>query len=68
MREGLFKPEDMYTELGEIAAGKRKGRERPDEVTIFKSMGLAAMDMVVGRAMYDRAVVLGLRTEVALER
>lgn len=67
MRDGIFKPEEIYAELGEIAAGKRKGREQPDEVTIFKSVGLAAMDMVVGRAMYDRAVALELGTEVTLD-
>ncbi|MFZ5826861.1 MAG: ornithine cyclodeaminase family protein [Bacillota bacterium] len=66
IREGIFRPEQIYAELGEIAAGKKPGRERPDEITVFKSVGLAAMDMVVGRAMYDRAVALGLGTAVNL--
>lgn len=66
IRDGLFRPDDLYGELGELAAGKKPGRERPDEVTIFKSVGLAAMDLVVGRAIYDRAVASGLGTEVDL--
>jgi ornithine cyclodeaminase len=66
IREGIFRPEDIYAELGEIASGKKKGRERPDEITVWKAVGVAAMDMVVGRRMYDRAVALGLGTELDL--
>lgn len=66
IREGIFRPEHIYAELGEIASGKKPGRERPDEITVFKSVGLAAMDMVVGKAIYDRAVALGLGMEIDL--
>ena len=48
VRDGLFRPEDIYAELGEIAAGKKPGRVSADEVTVFKLVGLAAMDVVVG--------------------
>jgi len=66
IRDGLFRPEDIYAELGELTAGKKPGRERNDEITVYKSVGLAAMDMVVGRVIYDRALALGLGTEVDL--
>ncbi|HYG59538.1 MAG TPA: ornithine cyclodeaminase family protein [Symbiobacteriaceae bacterium] len=66
IRDGLFRPEDIYAELGELASGKKPGRERPEEVTVFKSVGLAVMDMVVGKAVYDKAVEKGLGTEVDL--
>lgn len=66
VRDGLFRPEDIHAELGEIAAGKKPGRVSPDEVTVFKSVGLAAMDVVVGRAIYDRAVAMGIGQEVDL--
>lgn len=66
VRDGLFRPEDIYAELGEIAAGKKPGRVSADEVTVFKLVGLAAMDMVVGRAIYDRAVAMGMGREVDL--
>lgn len=66
VRSGLFRPEDIHAELGEIAAGKKPGRVSPDEITVFKSVGLAAMDMVVGRALYDRAVAMGIGQEVDL--
>lgn len=63
---GLFEPDDIYAELGEIAAGRRPGRQSPDEITVFKSVGLAAMDIVVGKAMYDRAVKQNMGTIVDL--
>ncbi len=66
VRDGLFRPEDIYAELGEIAAGKKPGRAADDEVTVFKSVGLAVMDVVVGRAIYDRAVAMGIGQEVDL--
>jgi ornithine cyclodeaminase len=66
IRNGLFSPDDIHAELGELVLGKRPGRERPDEVTVYKSVGLAVMDMVVGRVMYERAVELGVGTEVDL--
>lgn len=66
IRDGVFRPEDIYAELGELAAGKKPGRERNDEVTVYKSVGLAVMDMVVGKVIYDRARELGLGTEVDL--
>ncbi|HWI51323.1 MAG TPA: ornithine cyclodeaminase family protein [Symbiobacteriaceae bacterium] len=66
IRDGQFRPDDIYAELGELAAGKKLGRERDDEVTVYKSVGLAVMDMVVGKVMYDRALELGLGSEVNL--
>jgi alanine dehydrogenase len=37
-------PDDL-TEVGEVLLGTRPGREAPDEVTVYKSMGHAAEDI-----------------------
>lgn len=66
IEQGVFAPERIYAELGEIAAGEKHGREREDELTVFKSVGLAAMDVVVAKAMVDKAKALGLGVEVTL--
>jgi len=60
IREGLFSADDIFAELGEIASGDKPGREREEEITVFKSVGLAAMDVVVAKAMYDKAVSAGV--------
>ena len=44
IRRGLMTEEKIYAEIGEIIAGKKKGRTSPDEVTIFKSVGLSVQD------------------------
>ena len=35
------------TELGEVIAGTRPGRTRPDQVTLFESQGMAIQDLVI---------------------
>lgn len=65
IREGTFRAADIYAEIGEIAAGKLDGRQSPDEITLFKSVGLAALDLAVARLVYDRSRRLGVGTEFA---
>ncbi len=66
LKSGAIKPSDIYAEIGEIAAGKKPGRERDDEITFFKSVGNAVQDASVARAIYDAAVREDLGTEVEL--
>ncbi len=42
--------------LGEIVAGRRKGRESDRQVTVFESQGLAAEDLVIADAVYNKVV------------
>ena len=53
--EGVITEEDIYAEMGEIVAGKKKGRESPDEVTMFKATGLAIQDVGTASKVYDLA-------------
>jgi ornithine cyclodeaminase/alanine dehydrogenase-like protein (mu-crystallin family) len=66
LKNGTIKASDIYAEIGEIAAGKKPGRERDDEITFFKSVGNAVQDASVARAIYDAAVQENLGTEVEL--
>ncbi len=66
IRAGAIKEADIYAEIGEIAAGLKRGRERDDEITFFKSVGNAAQDASVARAVYDAAAPRGLGIEVDL--
>ena len=42
-------------ELGEIVAGKRPGRKSPEQITLFKSNGIASWDLAVAAYVYSRA-------------
>ncbi len=66
LKNGAIKESDIYAEIGEIAAGKKLGRERDDEITFFKSVGNAVQDASVARAIYDAALEQNLGTEVEL--
>jgi alanine dehydrogenase len=66
LKNGAIKASDIYAEIGEIAAGKKPGRERDDEITFFKSVGNAVQDASVARAIYDAAVKENFGTEVEL--
>ena len=54
--------EDVYAELSEVVAGRKKGREREDEVIIFDSTGMALQDVAAAAIVYDRAVSDGRGT------
>lgn len=60
MKEGAFGEDHIAGELGEVAAGRVQGRQAPDEVTIFKSLGMAIEDVAAAHLAYRRAVARGL--------
>jgi alanine dehydrogenase len=64
--EGLFGPEHVSDELGEILAGTKPGRSSPDEITIYQSCGIAVQDVAAAQLVYERALDQGVGIEVAL--
>jgi len=46
-------------ELGDVVTGKAPGRTSPDQVTLFKSLGIALEDVAFGEQIYRRAVEAG---------
>lgn len=57
---------DRMRELGEVVCGKVPGRERREEVTLFKSNGLAIEDVAAARKVLERAEAENIGTEIAL--
>jgi ornithine cyclodeaminase/alanine dehydrogenase-like protein (mu-crystallin family) len=53
-------------ELGTILAGKARGRESDEQVTLFESQGLAIEDLVAARRIYELALEQGVGTEIEL--
>ncbi len=60
IREGRFAEDHVAAELGEVVNGAKPGRTRPDEVTLFKSLGLAVEDLTAAHLAYRRARERGL--------
>jgi alanine dehydrogenase len=65
IREGLFAQSHIVAELGEVVAGAARGRETDDEVTIFKSLGMAVEDMAAAALVYARAKAAGRGVQLA---
>jgi len=58
--EGAIGPDHIKAELGEILTGARPGRTSPDEITLFKSLGLGIEDLASAEYLYEKAA--GSRT------
>jgi thiomorpholine-carboxylate dehydrogenase len=58
--EGAFDQSHIAGELGEVAAGTIPGRQSNDDITIFKSVGMAVEDVAAAHMAYTRAAGRGL--------
>jgi alanine dehydrogenase len=56
---GLMTHADVYAELGEIVAGRKRGRATDDEIIVFDSTGTALQDVAAAALVYERAVARG---------
>jgi ornithine cyclodeaminase/alanine dehydrogenase-like protein (mu-crystallin family) len=54
------------TEVGEVLAGLKQGRQSESEITVYKSTGSGFEDAVVAQVVYDAAVAAGAGTEVTV--
>lgn len=62
---GLLRWEWIH-ELGEVVAGRVRGRTSGQDLTLFKSLGIALEDVAVAAHVYERAKKHGIGSEVAL--
>jgi thiomorpholine-carboxylate dehydrogenase len=47
---------EVFAEIGEVAAGTKPGRQSDEEVTLFKSLGLAVEDVATAELVYRKAL------------
>jgi ornithine cyclodeaminase len=61
-REGLIGDDHIVGEIGELLVDPPLivGRRSADDLTVFKSLGLAIEDVAAARRIYDRAVAAGV--------
>jgi ornithine cyclodeaminase len=63
-KEGVVTPESIVAEIGELLTGAKSGRTSDDEITLFKSLGLAIEDVVCADYLYCKALSDNLGTWV----
>ena len=54
-REGVIGPDHIRAEIGEVLTREKPGRTSPDEITCFKSLGIATEDLFAAEYLYRRA-------------
>lgn len=54
---------DDVVELGAVVRGEGRRRARPEDITVFKSLGIALEDVAFGNVIYRRAVERGMGSE-----
>jgi ornithine cyclodeaminase/alanine dehydrogenase-like protein (mu-crystallin family) len=64
IRAGLFDSSHIHAELGEIVLGQKTGRVSADEITYFKSVGIAVQDAVAAQLAVEHARSLKLGQQV----
>jgi ornithine cyclodeaminase len=65
LRDGLI-DEDDIVELGELAAGTRTGRTSPEQITLYKSVGVAVQDATAATLVLAAARRAGVGRELTL--
>ncbi|WP_055669566.1 ornithine cyclodeaminase family protein [Desnuesiella massiliensis] len=55
INKGIISEDKVSGELGEVIIGKVLGRENEKEITVFKSVGSAILDVVTAYKIYEKA-------------
>jgi ornithine cyclodeaminase len=64
LEEGQISESHIVGEIGEVASGRIPGRTSKEELTFFKSVGVAVQDAAVASEIFGRCQELGLGAEV----
>jgi ornithine cyclodeaminase len=66
IQRGEIEAGHIHAELGEIVAGQKPGRTNPQQITFFKSVGLAVQDAMAAQIALRNAEAANLGIEIAL--
>lgn len=66
LHAGQITPDHISTELGEIINGQKLGRTDREQITFFKSVGVAVQDAMAAQIVVHNGSTLGLGTVVEL--
>lgn len=66
IRDGVIAAADVHAELGELISGSKPGRQSPDQITLYKSVGVAAADAAAAALVLAAARAQQAGQEIAL--
>lgn len=66
IRDGVIEESHVLAEIGELVKGAHGGRTSDDEITLYKSVGVAAQDAVAARMVLAAALEKGVGSDVEM--
>ena len=66
IRDGVITEDHIYTEIGRLVTGEAKGRTSADQITLYKSVGVAVQDAAAASVVLKAATASGAGTEFEL--
>lgn len=66
LREELINESDIDGELGDLILGEITGRESQEEITVFKTVGTAVLDVFTAAKILNKAKDAGIGQEIKL--
>jgi ornithine cyclodeaminase len=66
IRDGVITEEHVHAELGELIAGSKPGRSSRDQITLYKSVGVAVQDAAATALVVAAARKQSVGTEIRL--
>jgi ornithine cyclodeaminase/alanine dehydrogenase-like protein (mu-crystallin family) len=66
IRDGVITADHIHAELGELINGSKPGRRSPDQITLYKSVGVAVQDAAAAALVIDAARERGIGDEIRL--
>jgi len=66
LKEKSITESQIHGEIGEVLAKTKTGRTRRDELTLYKSVGIAIQDVAAANLVYRRALAKGIGTNVEI--
>jgi len=66
MRDGLITKAHIHAEVGELVSGQRPGRTAPQQITLYKSVGVAVQDAVAAHLVLAAAQQQGIGVQLEM--
>ncbi|MGV9574884.1 hypothetical protein ACWDRX_38700 [Streptomyces nigra] len=66
IHDGLITAEHVHAELGELIVGDKPGRTAPDQITLYKSVGVAVQDAAATALVVASARERSIGEEITL--
>ena len=63
LAKGIITKEDFTGEIGNVILGNLVGRESPDEIIVFKTVGIGTQDLTTARAIVGKAKEMSIGTK-----